>query len=93
MPEHSDQSLSSEEYNALLVDVTQWLEQARKQAGRAVNALMTTTYWRISYRTNLERGSILGGVAPARDWMAQNSWTVARTTISSISTSAGCSMA
>jgi hypothetical protein len=50
MPEHSDQSLSSEEYNALLVDVTQWLEQARKQAGRAVNALMTTTYWRIGER-------------------------------------------
>ena len=50
MPEHSDQSLSSEEYNALLVDVTRWLEQARKQAGRAVNALMTTTYWRIGER-------------------------------------------
>jgi hypothetical protein len=33
MSEHSDQSLSSEEYNALLVDVTRWLEQARKQAG------------------------------------------------------------
>jgi hypothetical protein len=33
MPEHSDQSLSSEEYSALLVDVPQWLEQARKQAG------------------------------------------------------------
>jgi predicted nuclease of restriction endonuclease-like (RecB) superfamily len=50
MPEHSDQSLSSEEYNALLVDVSRWLEQARKQAGRAVNALMTTTYWRIGER-------------------------------------------
>ena len=50
MPEHNDQSLSSEEYNALLVDVSRWLEQARKQAGRAVNALMTTTYWRIGER-------------------------------------------
>jgi hypothetical protein len=50
MPEHSDQSLSSEEYNALLVHVTQWLEQAPKQAGGAVNALMTTTYWRIVER-------------------------------------------
>ena len=50
MPEHSDQSLSSEEYSALLVDVTQWLEQARRQAGRAVNALMTATYWRIGER-------------------------------------------
>jgi hypothetical protein len=39
MPEHSHQSLSSEEYDALLVDVTRWPEQARKQAGRAVNAL------------------------------------------------------
>jgi DUF1016 N-terminal domain len=50
MPELSDLSLSSEEYNALLVVVTRWLEQARKQAGRAVNALMTTTYWRIGER-------------------------------------------
>jgi predicted nuclease of restriction endonuclease-like (RecB) superfamily len=50
MPEHSDQSLSSEEYSALLVDVSQWLEQARRQAGRAVNALMTATYWRIGER-------------------------------------------
>ena len=47
MSELSDQSLSSEESNTLLVDVSRWLEQARKQAGRAVNALMTTTYWRI----------------------------------------------
>jgi predicted nuclease of restriction endonuclease-like (RecB) superfamily len=50
MTEHSDQSLSAEEYSALLVDVTQWLEQARRQAGRAVNALMTATYWRIGER-------------------------------------------
>jgi hypothetical protein len=50
MPEHSDQSLSSVEYSALLVDVTQWLEQARKWAGGAANSLMTTTYWRIGER-------------------------------------------
>jgi len=43
MSEHNDQSLSSEEYSSLLVDITEWLEQARKQAGRAVNALMTAT--------------------------------------------------
>ena len=50
MPEHNDQSLSTEEYGSLLVDITEWLEQARKQAGRAVNALMTATYWRIGKR-------------------------------------------
>jgi predicted nuclease of restriction endonuclease-like (RecB) superfamily len=50
MPEHNDQSLSTEEYGSLLVDITKWLEQARKQAGRAVNALMTATYWRIGKR-------------------------------------------
>ena len=50
MPEQNDQSLSLEEYSALLVDITEWLEQARKQAGRAVNALMTATYWRIGKR-------------------------------------------
>jgi DUF1016 N-terminal domain len=46
----NDQSLSSEEYGAVLVDVTRWLEQARKQAGRAVNVLMIATYWRIGER-------------------------------------------
>ena len=50
MPEHNDQSLSTEEYGSLLVDITEWLEQARKQAGRAVNVLMTATYWRIGKR-------------------------------------------
>jgi DUF1016 N-terminal domain len=50
MLKHSGQSLSSEEYSALLANVTQRLEQARKQAGRAVNALMTATYWRIGER-------------------------------------------
>ena len=50
MPERSDQSLSSDDYAALLVDVTQWVEQARRQAGRAVNALMTATYWPIGER-------------------------------------------
>jgi DUF1016 N-terminal domain len=50
MSEQNDQSLSSKEYSALLVDITEWLEQARKQAGRAVNALMTATYWRIGKR-------------------------------------------
>jgi len=44
MPEQNEQFLSSEEYGTVLVDITQRLEQARKQAGRAVNALMTATY-------------------------------------------------
>jgi DUF1016 N-terminal domain len=32
------------------VDITSWLETARKQAGRAINAIMTATYWRIGQR-------------------------------------------
>ena len=31
---------------ALPVDVTRWLEQARKQAGQGRQRAMTTTYWR-----------------------------------------------
>jgi predicted nuclease of restriction endonuclease-like (RecB) superfamily len=50
MHEDNEQSISSGEYSTLLVDITEWLEQARKQVGRAVNALMTVTYWRIGQR-------------------------------------------
>jgi DUF1016 N-terminal domain len=50
MPEERKQTLSSGEYGTLLVDITGWLETARKQAGRAVNAVMTATYWRIGQR-------------------------------------------
>jgi hypothetical protein len=32
------------------VDITSWLETARKQAGRAINGIMTATYWRIGQR-------------------------------------------
>jgi DUF1016 N-terminal domain len=44
------QTLASGEYGSVLVDITGWLEGARKQAGRAVNAIMTATYWRIGQR-------------------------------------------
>jgi hypothetical protein len=32
------------EYDTLLLDVSQMLEHARQSTGRAVNAVMTTTY-------------------------------------------------
>jgi hypothetical protein len=43
-------SVSPGEYGPLLVDITGWLKSARKQSGRAVNAVMTATYWRIGRR-------------------------------------------
>jgi predicted nuclease of restriction endonuclease-like (RecB) superfamily len=38
------------EYKTLLLDVSQLLEHARQSAGRAVNAVMTATYWQIGRR-------------------------------------------
>jgi predicted nuclease of restriction endonuclease-like (RecB) superfamily len=38
------------EYETLLVDVSGLLEHARRSAGRAVNAIMTTTYWQVGRR-------------------------------------------
>jgi hypothetical protein len=38
------------EYETLLLDVSRLLEQARQSAGRAVNAVMTATYWQIGRR-------------------------------------------
>jgi predicted nuclease of restriction endonuclease-like (RecB) superfamily len=63
MPKGNERSLSSGEYGSLLGDVTGWLEKARKQAGRAVNALMTLTYWRIGQRIfeQEQRGSERAG--------------------------------
>jgi predicted nuclease of restriction endonuclease-like (RecB) superfamily len=63
MPEERKQTLSSGEYGTLLVDITSWLETARKQAGRAVNAVMTATYWRIGQRIveQEQRGSERAG--------------------------------
>ena len=37
-------------YDAILTDVVRLLEQARHAAGRAVNAVITTTYWHIGRR-------------------------------------------
>ena len=57
------QTLASGEYGSLLVDITGWLEAARTQAGRAVNAIMTATYWRIGQRIfeQEQRGSERAG--------------------------------
>src|SRR5208283_5165407 len=38
------------EYETLQLDVSQLLERARQSAGRAVNAVMTATYWQIGRR-------------------------------------------
>lgn len=38
------------EYETLLLDVSRLLEHARRSAGRAVNAIMTATYWQIGRR-------------------------------------------
>jgi predicted nuclease of restriction endonuclease-like (RecB) superfamily len=38
------------EYETLLLDVSRLLEHARQSAGRAVNAVMTATYWQIGRR-------------------------------------------
>ena len=38
------------EYTTLLLDVSRLLEHARQSAGRAVNAVMTATYWQIGRR-------------------------------------------
>jgi predicted nuclease of restriction endonuclease-like (RecB) superfamily len=38
------------EYATLLLDVSRLLEHARQSAGRAVNAVMTATYWQIGRR-------------------------------------------
>ena len=37
-------------YETLLLDVSRLLEQARQSAGRAVNAVMSSTYWQIGRR-------------------------------------------
>ena len=38
------------EYETLLLDVSRLLEHARQSAGRAVNAVMSATYWQIGRR-------------------------------------------
>jgi DUF1016 N-terminal domain len=38
------------EYDDLLMDVSRLLERARQSTGRAVNAIMTATYWQIGRR-------------------------------------------
>ena len=38
------------EYETLLLDVSRLLQHARQSAGRAVNAVMTATYWQIGRR-------------------------------------------
>src|SRR6266849_1678234 len=44
-------------YGALLADISGLLEQARRAAARAVNSVLTTTYWKIGRRiTEFEQG-------------------------------------
>ena len=38
------------EYDTLLLEVSQMLEHARQSAGRALNAVMTATYWQVGRR-------------------------------------------
>ena len=38
------------DYEALLQDVTLWIDEAKQQASRTVHALLTVTYWRIGRR-------------------------------------------
>ena len=39
-----------DQYAAILAEVVELLESARRASGRAVNAVMTATYWRIGWR-------------------------------------------
>ncbi len=39
-----------DEYNSILSDVVELLEQSRRLAARSVNAIMTATYWEIGHR-------------------------------------------
>ena len=41
---------AADEYGAVLADVVGLLEQARRTSARAVNAVMTTTYWHVGRR-------------------------------------------
>jgi predicted nuclease of restriction endonuclease-like (RecB) superfamily len=40
----------ADSYHAILAEVVQLLESARRASGRAINAVMTATYWRIGRR-------------------------------------------
>ena len=39
----------SKNYSSLVGDISQLLETARKETARSVNALLTATYWIITY--------------------------------------------
>ena len=75
MPKNNRRSLSPRGYGNLLVDITGWVETARKQAGRVVNALMTT-YWRIGQRIfeQEQRGS--KQVVMENGWWSSLLWTL-----------------
>ena len=40
----------ADDYEALLQDVTLWIDEAKQQASRTLHALLTVTYWRIGRR-------------------------------------------
>ena len=54
------------EYNILLGDLVKVLEAARRAASRAVNTVMTTTYWTVGRRIveHEQRGQRAPSMAP-----------------------------
>jgi len=46
-PIPAEESNAIEKYTAVLADIINLLEQARRTAARSVNAVMTATYWEI----------------------------------------------
>ena len=58
----------SEEYGGLIGGIAELLEAARRNAARAVNALMTATYWEIGRRiVEFEGASSIAAGYPGRD--------------------------
>ena len=53
-------------YDAILTGMVELLEAARRSAARAVNAVMTATYWDVGRRIveHEQRGSERAGMAP-----------------------------
>ena len=49
-PENNSSNLTTDPYKVVLVEVSEMLEAARREAARAVNTLMTATYWELGRR-------------------------------------------
>jgi len=48
--DHPSQSAASQNYSGLVRDIGALLDAARRSSARAVNALMTATYWEVGRR-------------------------------------------